>query len=117
MRLIRGGEAVPDAAGGYDPNADLAAHSNSLKVRIPLSHPPCLPWADSLPPPGAAGTRGNRIIPQQVPSGGTPPLTTGARRGGAAESVGYQCTEEYGHQARGEESVVSIGVRTACTVA
>ncbi|KAJ9113778.1 hypothetical protein QFC20_001804 [Naganishia adeliensis] len=35
MRLIRGGEAVPDAAGGYDPNADLAAHSNSLK-RAPV---------------------------------------------------------------------------------
>ncbi|KAJ9122527.1 hypothetical protein QFC22_001956 [Naganishia vaughanmartiniae] len=35
MRLIRGGEAVPDMAGSstYDPNADLAAHSNSLKVR------------------------------------------------------------------------------------
>ncbi|KAJ9098651.1 hypothetical protein QFC21_004299 [Naganishia friedmannii] len=37
MRLIRGGEAVPDMAGSstYDPNADLAAHSNSLK-RAPV---------------------------------------------------------------------------------
>ncbi|KAJ9127013.1 hypothetical protein QFC24_001244 [Naganishia onofrii] len=37
MRLIRGGEAIPDMAGSstYDPNADLAAHSNSLK-RAPV---------------------------------------------------------------------------------
>lgn len=42
MRLIRGGEAVPDMPGSstYDPNADMAAHSNSLKVRpLPGSVP------------------------------------------------------------------------------
>jgi hypothetical protein len=41
MRLIRGGEAIPDMAGSstYDPNADLAAHSNSLKVRCIFTKP------------------------------------------------------------------------------
>ena len=43
MRLIRGGEAVPDMPGSstYDPNADMAAHSKSLKVRLAL--PPYSP--------------------------------------------------------------------------
>ncbi|KAI5452103.1 hypothetical protein NCC49_001042 [Naganishia albida] len=37
MRLIRGGESVPDSGmgGGYDPMADMAAHSRSLK-RAPV---------------------------------------------------------------------------------
>jgi hypothetical protein len=50
MRLIRGGEAVPDAmGGGYDPMADMAAHSKSLKVR--LTHNPSVPTPLTRPFP------------------------------------------------------------------
>lgn len=34
LNMIRSGQTLPDESNGYDPMADMKAHSSSLKVSI-----------------------------------------------------------------------------------
>jgi hypothetical protein len=106
MRLIRGGEAVPDMPGSsaYDPNADMAAHSNSLKVR---SSPPPHP-NNNLTSFSPARTCGNRFIPQQITGGGTTEAAAGTIGSRAAQGVGAFGAQGDGREAGGAEQVVSV---------
>lgn len=36
LNMIRSGQTLPDESGGYDPMADMKAHSSSLKVSAPV---------------------------------------------------------------------------------
>lgn len=36
LNMIRSGQTLPDESDGYDPMADMKAHSSSLKVSVPV---------------------------------------------------------------------------------